>query len=129
MSYPLVSVILPTFNMAKYVSRAIDSILSQTFNDFEFIILDDGSTDHTVDILANYAQKDRRIVVVHNSKNLGLIRTLNKALNIAKGTLIARQDADNFRQFIRDTNINQYFGCEKAFGKIIQEFFPYINQA
>jgi hypothetical protein len=56
-------------------------------------------------------------------------KPLNKALNIAKGTLIARQDADNFRQFIRDTNINQYFGCEKAFGKIIQEFFPYINQA
>ncbi|MEH2279471.1 MAG: glycosyltransferase family 2 protein [Nostoc sp.] len=92
----LVSVILPTFNMGMYISRAIDSILSQTLEDFELIVLNDGSTDQTADILAAYAQQDQRIVVVHNPKNIGLIRTLNKGLEIAQGTLVARQDADNY---------------------------------
>ncbi|MDF5722455.1 MAG: glycosyltransferase family 2 protein [Rhizonema sp. PD37] len=96
MSTTLVSVILPTFNMGMYISRAIDSILSQTLEDFELIILNDGSTDQTADILAEYKQRDQRIVVVHNPKNMGLICTLNKGLNIAQGTYIARQDADNY---------------------------------
>lgn len=96
MSIPLISIILPTFNMGKYINRSIESILSQTFDDFELIILNDGSTDETADLLASYAQKDPRIIVVHNLENLGLIPTLNKGLDIARGTFIARQDADNY---------------------------------
>lgn len=96
MSIPLISIILPTFNMGKYISRSIESILSQTVDDFELIILNDGSTDETADLLASYAQKDLRIIVVHNLENLGLIATLNKGLDIARGTFIARQDADNY---------------------------------
>ncbi|MEH2069542.1 MAG: glycosyltransferase family 2 protein [Nostoc sp.] len=92
----LVSVILPTYNMGMYITRAIDSILSQTLEDFELIVLNDGSTDRTVDILAAYAQQDQRIIIVHNPKNIGLIRTLNKGLEIAQGTFVARQDADNY---------------------------------
>lgn len=82
--------------MGMYISRAIDSILSQTLEDFELIVLNDGSTDQTADILAAYAQQDQRIVVVHNAKNIGLIRTLNKGLEIAQGIFVARQDADNY---------------------------------
>ncbi len=96
MSIPLISIILPTFNMGKYINRSIESILSQTFDDFELIILNDGSTDETSDLLNSYAQKDPRIIVVHNLENLGLITTLNKGLEIARGTFIARQDADNY---------------------------------
>lgn len=96
MATPLISIILPTFNMGKYISRSIKSILAQTFDDFELIVLNDGSADETADILSSYARKDSRIVVVHNSENLGIISTLNKGLNIARGDLIARQDADNY---------------------------------
>ena len=96
MSTPLISIILPTFNMGKYIDHSIESILSQTLDDFELIILNDGSTDETADILGSYAQKDPRIIVVHNLENLGLISTLNKGLNIAQGTFVARQDADNY---------------------------------
>ncbi|MEH2328378.1 glycosyltransferase family 2 protein [Nostoc sp.] len=92
----LVSVILPTFNMGMYISRAIDSILSQTLEDFELIVLNDGSSDQTADILAAYVQQDQRIVVLHNPKNIGLTQTLNKGLNVAQGTYVARQDADNY---------------------------------
>jgi glycosyltransferase involved in cell wall biosynthesis len=96
MATPLISIILPTFNMGKYLNRSIESILLQTFDDFELIVLNDGSTDETADLLASYAQKDPRIIVVHNLENLGLIPTLNKGLDIARGTFIARQDADNY---------------------------------
>lgn len=95
MSTTLVSVILPTYNMGMYISRAIDSILSQTLEDFELIVLNDGSSDRTADTLADYARQDQRIIVVNNPKNMGVIYTLNKGLDIAQGTYIARQDADN----------------------------------
>ena len=92
---PLISVLLPTFEMGTTVGKAIVSILAQTFADFELLIINDGSTDDTPDILADYAARDSRIVVVHNPENIGLIRTLNKGLQLARGSLIARQDADN----------------------------------
>ena len=96
MSKPLLSVLLPTFNMGAYLVCAIDSILAQTFTDFELIVLDDGSADNTPAILADYAQRDSRIVAVTNEQNIGLIATLNKGLHLARGKYIARQDADNY---------------------------------
>lgn len=90
---PLVTVLLPAFNADKYLSPAIESILSQTFSDFEFLIINDGSSDHTEEIILSY--KDSRIKYVKNKKNLGLITTLNKGLELAKGKYIARMDADD----------------------------------
>ncbi|MBR6730499.1 MAG: glycosyltransferase family 2 protein [Alphaproteobacteria bacterium] len=92
---PLISVVMSTYNRAPLLSRAIDSILNQTFTDFEFIIIDDGSSDKTPEILAEYAKKDKRIRVITNNPNKGLIYSLNKGLEEAKGKYIARMDDDD----------------------------------
>lgn len=92
---PLISVILPTYNMAPLLGQAIESILAQTARDFELIVINDGSTDETGTVLNDFSQRDERVVVVDNAENQGLIRTLNHGLEIARGTFIARQDADN----------------------------------
>jgi glycosyltransferase involved in cell wall biosynthesis len=88
-----VSVILPVYNGEKYLREAIDSILAQTFSDFELLLLNDGSTDASESIIQSYA--DDRIVYIKNEKNCGLIYTLNKGIDLAKGEYIARMDADD----------------------------------
>ena len=92
---PFVSVILPVFNGESFVRDAIDSVLGQTFRDFEFLIFDDGSTDGTYLILEEFASLDQRISLYKNSNNLGLPQTLNRGLDLAKGKYIARMDADD----------------------------------
>ncbi|HEY2385120.1 MAG TPA: glycosyltransferase [Terriglobia bacterium] len=91
---PKVSVVMPVYNAEKYVTKAIDSILNQTLKDFEFIIVDDGSTDRTPAILESYAASDSR-VILHRQPNCGLIATLNRACSLAQGSYIARMDADD----------------------------------
>lgn len=90
---PRVSVVMAVYNGEKYLREAINSILSQTYTDFEFIIVDDGSTDSSSDIIAEY--KDNRIVSLANTVNKGLIYSLNKGLDQAKGEYIIRMDADD----------------------------------
>ena len=90
---PLVSVVMSVYNDGRYVSDAIESILSQSFTDFEFLIVDDGSTDDTRAIIASY--NDARIRLVTNARNLGLAPSLNKAIRLSRGEYIARQDADD----------------------------------
>jgi glycosyltransferase involved in cell wall biosynthesis len=92
---PAVSVIMPVYNGEPYLREAIHSILSQTFDDFEFIIIDDGSIDSTWEILNDYVKADDRIVLRRNLENLGLVKTLNKGFALARGKYIARQDADD----------------------------------
>jgi len=75
---PKISVIMPNYNCEKYISGAIESILKQSFTDFEFIIIDDGSTDNSWNIIQEYAKKDDRIVALRNKKNLKICKTLNK---------------------------------------------------
>jgi glycosyltransferase involved in cell wall biosynthesis len=89
---PLISTILSVRNDEELIASTIESILSQTLSDFELIIINDGSTDKTGNIIKNYSQKDKRIVFINQSR-LGLTRSLNKGLEIAKGTYIARQDS------------------------------------
>ena len=86
------SVILPAYNSELVLEKAIDSVLSQTFKDFEFIIINDGSTDKTLNIIKSYS--DNRIILI-DQENKGLAKTLNIGLNIAKGEYIARMDADD----------------------------------
>ena len=90
---PLVSVLMPTFNDAPFLRMAIDSILGQTFTDFEFIIINDGSTDDTSAILDGY--HDPRILRLDNSTNLKRAESSNRGLAVAKGKYIARMDADD----------------------------------
>ncbi len=93
-SYPYtVSVLMPAYNAAEHIEEAIDSILAQTFVDFEFLIINDGSTDSTVNIINGY--DDPRIKLIHNDGNKGLIYSLNYGLEIAQGKYIARMDADD----------------------------------
>lgn len=92
---PTVSVIMPTFNDAPTLSAAVDSILAQTYRAFEFIIIDDASTDETHDLLMQYARQDGRIRLLRNNQNLGLSQSLNRGLERARGELIARMDSDD----------------------------------
>ncbi len=93
MTMPRVSVVMSVYNGERYLGKAIESILAQTFRDFEFIIVDDGSTDGTPALLNNY--DDARIILVRNEQNIGLTRSLNKGIRIAQGDYLARQDADD----------------------------------
>jgi len=92
-NYPKISVIMSVFNIKEYVVESIESILNQTFKHFEFIIIDDGSSDKTREILKSL--KDSRIRLIFNEKNIGLTKSLNKALKLARGEYIARQDGDD----------------------------------
>ena len=95
MIYPKISVIMAVYNAEKYIDESIKSTLNQTFKDFEFIIIDDCSTDNSLYIIKKYREKNRRIVLISNKKNIGLIRSLNKGLKIARGKYIVRIDADD----------------------------------
>lgn len=91
---PKVSVLLPVYNAEPFLARTLDSILYQTFEDFEVIAINDGSTDNSLDILRRYEKRDSRIRVV-DQKNIGLVATLNKAANLARGDYFARMDSDD----------------------------------
>ena len=98
MDQKLISVIMSVYNGEKYLVQAIDSILNQTYQNFEFIIIDDCSTDNSSHILQEYAQKDSRIKIIKKEKNIGIkgfIKNLNLGISIAKGKYIARMDADD----------------------------------
>ena len=92
--YPLLSVIVPVYNVEEYLSRCIDSILSQTFTNFELILVDDGSQDRSGDICDQYAKKDGRIVVIHQP-NRGVSAARNVAINIARGQFLTFVDSDD----------------------------------
>jgi len=95
MNTPMVSVVMPAYNVERYVGEAILSILDQTFRDFEFIIIDDGSTDGTGEIISHYAATDSRIVFMQNPVNIGLPKSINNSIKQVKGKYICRMDADD----------------------------------
>jgi glycosyltransferase involved in cell wall biosynthesis len=92
---PKISIILPVYNAARFLRESLDSILDQTFSDFEVIAVDDGSVDGSPYILKQYQKRDKRLRVYYNAKNQGVSRTANKAIKLAQGDYIARMDADD----------------------------------
>ncbi len=92
---PAISVLLSVYNGERFLKEAVESILNQTYSDFEFIIINDASTDKTFNILSDFANKDSRIRVVHNETNIGLTKSLNRGLAVAQATYVARMDADD----------------------------------
>ena len=90
---PAITVFMPVYNAEKYLKEAIDSILNQTFENFELLIIDDGSTDESVKIIETYT--DERIRLIHNDGNKGLPYTRNRGLNLARGKYLAIMDADD----------------------------------
>ena len=91
---PTISVCLPVYNAERFLAESVESILSQTFRDFEFLILDDGSSDGSLAILEGYAKRDPRIRIT-SRPNRGLVATLNEMIDQARGEFIARMDADD----------------------------------
>ena len=92
---PLVSIVMPVYNPGIHLIWAIESILNQTFVDFEFIIVDDASTDNSWKIIKSFAKKDNRIIPLKNKINLGVSLTSNIAISQARGKYIARMDSDD----------------------------------
>lgn len=90
-----ISVLMSVYNASPYLRDSVESVLGQTFGDFEFIIVDDASTDGSLKILRDYEKADRRIKVVSNEANIGMTRSLNRSFRMACGKYVARQDADD----------------------------------
>lgn len=119
---PKFSVIIPVYNVEKFIHRCVDSVLAQTFSDFELILVDDGSTDHSGAICDGYARQDVRVKVVHKS-NGGLSSARNAGLDQAKGEYICFVDSDDYiREDLLDT-VSAYLNGEEwliCFGFAIQ---------
>ena len=90
-----ISVIMSVFNNEEYLNESIESIVNQSYKNFEFIIIDDASFDKSSEILKDWSNKDRRVKIITNEENIGLTKSLNKAIKIAQGEYIARQDGDD----------------------------------
>ncbi|MET6998758.1 glycosyltransferase [Chitinophaga sp. H8] len=93
--YPMVSVIIPCFNSSMFMREAIESIMNQSYPELEILLIDDGSTDNTLDIIQELSALDGRIKLVRNERNLKLVNTLNKGISLCNGKYIARMDADD----------------------------------
>jgi glycosyltransferase involved in cell wall biosynthesis len=121
-SSPLISVVLPVYNVALYVKEAINSILEQTIQDFEIIIIDDCSTDNTIEVIETI--KDYRLKIIKKNKNKGLVDSLNIGFDAAKGKYIARMDGDDichkerFKKQLEILNNSEIKAC----GCWLQEF-------
>ena len=123
---PLVSVVMPVYNAEKYLREAINSILSQTYTNFEFIILNDGSTDSSAEIVRSY--DDPRIVFIDNKKNAGLVAVLNQGLDLAHGEYIARMDSDDISLPTRFEKQVRFLQRHKSVG-ILGTFFHIFGAA
>lgn len=102
---------MPVYNTSNYVSKALDSVLAQTFTDFEIIAVDDGSSDNSMEILKEYSIKDSRVKVFQNEENKGVSYSLNHALRHASAPLVARMDSDDI--MVKDRLEKQYTYMQK----------------
>ncbi len=103
---PLISVVMPVYNARQYLAEAVESILAQTFGDFEFVCVDDGSTDDSLAILNDFAKRDPRVKIV-SRPNTGVWKALNDGIEVSRGQLIARMDAD-------DVSLPQRFAFQRV---------------
>ncbi|MFS8130965.1 MAG: glycosyltransferase family 2 protein [Candidatus Dojkabacteria bacterium] len=93
---PRVSVLMPVYNAEEFLEDSAGSILAQTFTDFELLLLDDGSKDKSLEIAKKLAEKDSRVRVLPNEANMGIVKTLNRGISLARGEFLARMDSDDF---------------------------------
>lgn len=123
---PLLSIIIPAFNTERYIVKCINSILKQTFSDFELIIIDDGSSDSTSKICDDFSMLDERVSVIHQ-ENIGHIATRKKATHMARGKYIAFVDSDDWvdnYMYEKMVNIAEKENCDIVIAGYIEE---YIN--
>lgn len=130
---PLVTVIMPVYNGGVYLRDAMESILNQEFSNFEFLIIDDGSTDDSIDIVRSY--KDSRILLICNTSNLGISEAVNRGIENAHGLYIARMDCDDISlperlkvqvTFMQENpQIDVCGGFIKTLGEKHEQIWPY----
>ena len=118
---PKISVIMSVFNGSKFLADAIQSILNQTFKEFELIIIDDGSTDNSLNIIRSFESGDSRIKVI-SKLNEGLAKSLNAAISASQGDFIARMDADDISYKNRLEKQYEYMQKNKSIGKFNNKF-------
>ena len=111
MNVPFISIITPCYNIEKYVSKCIDSLSAQTFKNLEFIFINDGSTDGTLELLLNFKNKDERVVLI-DKKNEGVSKARNDGLQIAKGEYVLYLDGDDYLDID---------ACERMYETVIRE--------
>ena len=95
MDKPLITVVIPVYNVESYIKACLDSICAQSYEHLEILAVNDGSTDNTLEILNSYKEKDSRIIVVKNKTSMGLAYSLNRCIDISHSNILARQDADD----------------------------------
>lgn len=123
--YPEITVLMSVYNGERFLREAIESILNQSYSNFEFLIINDASTDSSRDIILSY--KDKRIRLMDNEQNIGLTRSLNSGLTLARGKYIARMDADDismperFEKQIRLLNNNHDIGLTGTYYQVITD--------
>jgi glycosyltransferase involved in cell wall biosynthesis len=100
---------MPVRNNESSVAKSIESICNQTFENFEFLIIDDFSSDSTYEIIKEYEKKDNRLKIFKNTENIGLTKSLNKLISLSKGSIIARQDGDDISSRHRFSKQSHYF--------------------
>ena len=116
---------MPVYNDAPYLNEAIDSILDQSFSNFEFIIINDGSTDNSLEIIKSY--RDKRIILIQNEKNQGIAKTLNLGMEHVKGEYVARMDGNDvayIERFILQKEIldnNRNIGLVTCHSKVVND--------
>jgi glycosyltransferase involved in cell wall biosynthesis len=122
----LVSIIIPNYNGAKYLPYCIQSVLNQTYSNWELIIVDDCSTDNSVSIVDQYIKKDSRIQLLKNGTNSGVMKTRNKAVEIAKGDIFAFLDSDDIWH---ENKLQEQIAIYKMNPNIVLVFsnYEYIN--
>ena len=114
---PRVSIIMPSYNHKKFLSEAIQSVLSQSFDEFEFIIIDDGSIDESQKMIENFANLDTRIKTIFHTKNLGISKTLNEGIELSRGEFLAFISSDDI--WMNDKIAEQIRAYEKGGSPII----------
>lgn len=130
----LISIIMPVYNNQRFLPEAIESILNQTYVNFEFIIIDDCSTDGSWEIITSYAKKDNRIKPFRNKNNLKIVKTRNKGFKLAKGSYFAIFDSDDISQQerlekqIKFLKNNGKYGVVGSHTIIIDEFSKEIGR-
>jgi len=122
-----VSIIMPVYNGSRYLQEALESVLNQTYYNFEFIIINDGSIDDTAKILEKYKRKDPRIKIITNTKNIGIAKSLNIGIKISSGKYIARIDSDDIWDSSKLEIQIHYMESYKDIGLLGTSVFPINN--
>ena len=120
------SVVIPVYNVEKYLSKCLDSVINQTFDDLEIICVNDASTDNSLLILDKYKHKDNRIIVINNEKNIGLGLTRNRGMEYATGEYIHFLDSDDWLEL---DSYEKLYGLSETFNKpdVIHFEYQYIS--